>query len=627
MENKFLTKFNSVKSKFLKTLKDEIFKEEIETFSKYNIIDENNMYNYIYIHNYYEKLIDNPLEYKINIISNDNEQLKSFISLLFEEPNIIIDFKKQYLYQTYINFNDKSKKNLFDLYILEDNEKKMLIVNKPIKEIFDFIKNEENAKNLKINKENPEILITPTDYKFNAYPSIIFKFYFSENYEKDIIPLMNKNLEKEYIEKNENLKLFEKDILNKYFNNKNTLYLNEQIYHRTTSILSTLNIFLYNNDEWEKKKTSIIDKIKYKKDEKFKDILINNIICNFNEKKLYYIDKEKEKDLFNSNTSYDDENNYILNDNIFKIIYNHFKNEMNFAKTYLINYNSLINDHLKISINKTEPLKSNEDIVNFLKNNLQSSIKTEEENYIKERDNLFKDIITIPKNTLLESLTNIKQEIDSKYFITNKTFEYLHSETIKYLSNFQSQILSYITQLDNLNINIFYAIKKILNEQGIYSINFDGLIKIIAVERISIQDPIQNLLQKNKNTFTQLLASFGISGVVGGAAGFITGKAVATVGASATAGTLGGPIGIGVGVVLGVGTLFAQTRRHFKGNRENINNLFEEINNNIKKTLDNVEESINKEIEKIRSTMEKDINEIKKVMDIIVDRAIKLLSE
>ena len=627
MENKFLTKFNSVKSKFLKTLKDEIFKEEIETFAKYNIIDENNMYNYIYIHNYYEKLIDNPLEYKINIISNDNEQLKSFISLLFEEPNIIIDFKKQYLYQTYINFNDKSKKNLFDLYILEDNEKKMLIVNKPIKEIFDFINNEENAKNLKINKENPEILITPTDYKFNAYPSIIFKFYFSENYEKDIIPLMNKNLEKEYIEKNENLKLFEKDILNKYFNNKNTLYLNEQIYHRATSILSTLNIFLDNTDEWEKKKTSIIDNIKYKKDEKFKDILINNIICNFNEKKLYYIDKEKEKDLFNSNTSYDDENNYILNDNIFKIIYNHFKNEMNFAKTYLINYNSLINDHLKISLNKTDPLKSNEDIVNFLKNNLQSSIKTEEENYIKERDNLFQDIISIPKNTLLQNLSNIKQEIDSKYFITNKTFEYLHSETIKYLSNFQSQILSYITQLDNLNINIFYAIKKILNEQGIYSINFDGLIKIIAVERISIQDPIQNLLQQNKNTFTQLLASFGISGVVGGAAGFITGKAVATVGASATAGTLGGPIGIGVGVVLGVGTLFAQTRRHFKGNRGNINNLFEEINNNIRKTLDNVEESINKEIEKIRSTMEKDINEIKKVMDIIVDRAIKLLSE
>ena len=617
MENKFLTKFDSVKSKFINNLKDDIFKQEIETFTKYNIIDENNMFNYIYMHNYYKKLLDDPFVYKINIISNNNEQIKSLLSLLFKEPIENLNLNKQSIYQTYINFNDKSQKNLFDSYIIKDNEKKLLIENKPIKEIFAHINVEENS----------EILITPNDFKFNIYPSIIFKFYIDENIEKDIIPIINKNLEKEYIEKNENLKLFEKDILNQYFNNKNTLYLNEQIYHRTTSILSALNIFLYNKDEWEKNKESIINNIKYKKDEKLKDILINNIICNFNENKLYYIDKEKEKDLFNSNTSYDDENNYNLNDNIYKIIYNHFKNEMNFAKTYLINYNSLINDHLKITFNKTDPLKSNDDIINFFKNNIKSSIETEVENYNKERESIFQDIISIPKNTLLENLSNIKQEIDSKYFITNNTFEYLHSEINNYLSNFQSEILSYITQLDNLNINIFYNLKKILNEQGIYSLNFDGLIKIIAVERISIQDPIQNLLQKNKNTFAQILASFGISGVVGGASSFITGRALTTVGASATAGTFGGPIGIGVGVVLGVGTLFAQARSHFKGNRGHINNLLEEINNNIRKTVDNVEESINKEMEKIRDTMEKDINEIKKVMDIIVDRAIKLLSE
>jgi len=617
MENKFLTKFDSVKSKFINNLKDDIFKQEIETFTKYNIIDENNMFNYIYMHNYYKTLLDDPFVYKINIISNNNEQIKSLLSLLFKEPIENLNLNKQSIYQTYINFNDKSQKNLFDSYTIKDNEKKLLIENKPIKEIFDHINVEENS----------EILITPNDFKFNIYPSIIFKFYTDENIEKDIIPIINKNLEKEYIEKNENLKLFEKDILNQYFNNKNTLYLNEQIYHRTTSILSALNIFLYNKDEWEKNKESIINNIKYKKDEKLKDILINNIICNFNENKLYYIDKEKEKDLFNSNTSYDDENNYNLNDNIYKIIYNHFKNEMNFAKTYLINYNSLINDHLKITFNKTDPLKSNDDIINFFKNNIKSSIETEVENYNKERESIFQDIISIPKNTLLENLSNIKQEIDSKYFITNNTFEYLHSEINNYLSNFQSEILSYITQLDNLNINIFYNLKKILNEQGIYSLNFDGLIKIIAVERISIQDPIQNLLQKNKNTFAQILASFGISGVVGGASSFITGRALTTVGASATAGTFGGPIGIGVGVVLGVGTLFAQARSHFKGNRGHINNLLEEINNNIRKTVDNVEESINKEMEKIRDTMEKDINEIKKVMDIIVDRAIKLLSE
>ena len=89
MENKFLTKFDSVKSKFIKNLKNNIFKQEIETFTKYNIIDENNMFNYIYMHNYYEKLLDNPYLYKINIISNNNEQIKSLISLLFQEPKSI----------------------------------------------------------------------------------------------------------------------------------------------------------------------------------------------------------------------------------------------------------------------------------------------------------------------------------------------------------------------------------------------------------------------------------------------------------------------------------------------------------------------------------------------------------
>ena len=78
MQNKFLSRFDLVKSKFKKNLKDNIFEQEIEKFTKYNIIDENNMFNYIYIHNYYENLIEKPFEYKVNIISKSNEQLLSF---------------------------------------------------------------------------------------------------------------------------------------------------------------------------------------------------------------------------------------------------------------------------------------------------------------------------------------------------------------------------------------------------------------------------------------------------------------------------------------------------------------------------------------------------------------------
>ena len=623
MENKFLTRFDSVKEKFRKNLKDNIFKQEIETFTKYNIIDENNMFNYIYIHNYYENLIENPVEYKINIISKNKEQIISFISLLFNEQNINNDLNTKFEFKTYINFKDKSQKNLYDLYYVKNKVMKMIITNKSFKYILEYLSDEKNKDEINDN----DILITTTDYKFNSYPSIIFKFYTGENYKTDIIPLINQNLEQEYSKQNENLILFEKNILNKYFNNKNSLYLTEQIYHRTTSIFTTLNVFLFNEEEWKQDNNSIINDINIKKEEKYKDVLINNIICNNEKNLLYYIDKEKEKDLFNSNTSYEDQNNYNLSDNIYKTVFNHFKNEMNFGKTYLLNYNSLINDHMKITFSKADPLILDENISEYLKHNTKTLIKHEEENYITERDKLFQKVITIPKNTLIENMSNIKQQIDSKYFITNGTFTYLQEEITKYLAQYQSQILSYMTQIDNLNINIFYTLKKILNDQGIFSINFDGLLKIIAVERISIQDPIQNILQQNNHTFRQILAGFGISGIIGGAASFITGRTVSTVSASAASGTFGGPVGIGVGVVFGVGTLLAQARYHFKGNRETINSLYEQVNNNILETINKVEDSINSERNKILESMEKDIKEIKIIMDIIIDRVIKLLIE
>ena len=621
MENKFLSKFDSVKTKFNKKIKDTIFIKEIDTFKKYNIIDENNMFNYIYIHNYYQNLIENPFVYKINIISKNREQIASFISLLLHEENIKFELTKKLLYQTYLKSNnDKKSQKVFDLYMEKPEEKNKNIIqqNKSFKEIIDFINNENN---------NNEYLITSGEYKFNSYPSLLFQIFTGENYETDIIPMINKDLNKDYLEKNKNFILFQKGILTKYFNDKNTLYLNEQIYHRATSLLSTLNIFLYNESEWEQNKTSLIEQIKVKEEEKYKDILINNFIYNIDKNILYYIDKEKEKDLFNSNTIHDEESNFNLLEHIYKITYTHFKTEMNYVKTYLLNYNSLINDHMKITHTEDAQIIKNEEMAENFKNNIVSLIKTEEEEYFKERKQLFDEVESLPKDNLLQNISRIKQEIDSKYFITNNTFNHLQTEISKYLSQYQSEVLSYMTQLDNLNINFFYRLKKILNEQGIYSRNFDGLIKIITVKKISIQDPIQNLLQQNNNTFAQILKGFGLSGIVGGTASFLTGRAVSTVGASAATGTFGGPLGIGVGVVLGVSTLVASARHHFKGNRGTINALFEEVNNNIIQMINNVDDSVKKEIEKIIESMENDIKEIKNFIDILVDRVIKILTE
>ena len=220
----------------------------------------------------------------------------------------------------------------------------------------------------------------------------------------------------------------------------------------------------------------------------------------------------------------DDENNFNLMDNIYKQTYTHFKNEMNFIKTSLLNFNSLINDHMKITFNENNPLNNNEDIADYLRNSISSLVKSEEENYLVERKKIYEEFLSDSKNELISNLNDIKAEIDQKYFITNNTFDYLQNEISKWMGNYEKQIIYFLKDIDNLNINIFYDLKKILNEQGIFSINFDGLIKVVAVQRITIQDPIKNLIQNHKNTFGKILASFGISGIVGGTASFLAGQ-------------------------------------------------------------------------------------------------------
>ena len=623
MENKFLKRFDLVKSKFNKKLKDNAFIEEIKAFKEYNIIDENNMFNYIYIHNIYQYIIENPLEYKVNIISKNKDQISQLINELFNKQDLKIINIKNFIYKTYINFKDKSNNNLYNLYIYEEKEKekeKLLLYNKPINEIFEYLEKDE---------KNNKILITSSNFIFNSYPSIQFNLYFDEDVNENniTISLIKENLEKDYKEKNEKILLIEKNILQEYFNNKNTLYLNDQIYYRNTLLLSTINIILFNEEEWEKNKEIVIDKLNIKEIKGNKDIIINNMIYNFNIKSLYYSDKEKERDLFNSNTSMDDENNFNLMDNIYKQTYTHFKNEMNFIKTSLLNFNSLINDHMKITFNENNPLNNNEDIADYLRNSISSLVKSEEENYLVERKKIYEEFLSDSKNELISNLNDIKAEIDQKYFITNNTFDYLQNEISKWMGNYEKQIIYFLKDIDNLNINIFYDLKKILNEQGIFSINFDGLIKVVAVQRITIQDPIKNLIQNHKNTFGKILASFGISGIVGGTASFLAGRAASVIGADAAAGTFGGPIGIGVGVFVGVGALIGQAGYHYKKNRELINTVYNDMNKSVLDTINNVEDSIKKEMDKINDSMEKDIQEIKVFIKILIDRAIKLLAE
>ena len=613
MENKFLKRFDKVKKRFNKKIKDDLFLEEIEAFKKYTIIDDNNMFNYIYIHNIYQLLIEKPNEYKINIISKNKDQLSQFKTQLFNEDdlNSIIN---NFAYETYLNFNEKRNNNLYNLYSYTKDENQLLLNDKSLKEIKDYIDNNKNE----------DMLITIKDFIFNSYPSI--KFFFFSGDEDECINSMKENLEKNYKEENEKIKSIEKEVLNKYFNNKNTLYINDQIYYRSSSLYSTINIILYDDEEWEKNKESIIDKIKINNVKGYKDIIINNIIYNINKNMLYYSDKDKESDLFSSNSSYDGENDSNLIDIIHRFTYTHFKNEMNFIKTCLLNFNSLINDHMKITYNVTH-IDNNNDIEEFLKNKIMPLIEKEEESYMSGRQKKYEDFKKNSKEELTNNLANLKQEIDQKYFITNSSFDYLNDEILKWMKEYERQALEFLKEIDNLNINVFYDIKRVLNNQGIYSINFDGLIKVVAVERITIKDPIKNLIQKHKNSFGRILTSFGISGVLGGASSFLAGRAASVIGADAAAGTFGGPIGIGVGLVVGVGSLIGQAGYHYKQNRQLINSVYEDMNKSVIDAITDVENSIKKEMDKIKESMEKDIFEVKKFVNIIIDRIIKILAE
>ena len=615
MENKFLKRFDKVKKRFNNKIKDDLFTEEIEAFKKYTIIDDNNMFNYIYTHNIYQLLIENPNEYKINIISKNKDQLSQFKSQLFNEDDLNL-INNNFSYETYLNFNEKRNNNLYNLYSCTKDEKKLLLSDKSLKEIKDHIDNNKNE----------DILITTKDFMFNSYPSIKFIFYSSNEDEDKCINSVKENLEKNYKEENEKMKSIEKEVLNKYFNNKKTLYINDQIYYRSSSLYSTMNIILYDDEEWEKNKKSFIGKIKVNDVKGYKDIIINDIIYNVNKNILYYSDEDKENDLFSSSSSYDGENDSNLIDIIHRFTYTHFKNEMNFIKTCLLNFNSLINDHMKITYNVTH-LDNSNDIGEFLKNNIIPLIEKEEESYISERQKKYEDYTKNSREELTNNMANLKQEIDQKYFITNGSFDYLNDEILKWMLEYEKQALEFLKEIDNLNINVFYDIKRILNNQGIYSINFDGLIKVVAVERISIKDPIKNLIQKHKNSFGRILASFGLSGVLGGGASFLAGRAASVIGADAAAGTFGGPIGIGVGLVVGVGSLIGQAGYHYKNNRKVINSIYEDMNKSVMDAITDVEDSIKKEMDKIKESMEKDILEVKKFVNILIDRIIKILAE
>ena len=88
---------------------------------------------------------------------------------------------------------------------------------------------------------------------------------------------------------------------------------------------------------------------------------------------------------------------------------------------------------MKITFSKNENLISNENMIDILKASIKNKIKQAEDGYKLKRNQLFQNVLNLPKESLLNNITNLKQEIDSKYFITNNYLDYFQTKMINYL--------------------------------------------------------------------------------------------------------------------------------------------------------------------------------------------------
>ena len=620
LDSDFVKKFDVAKINFNQKIKDTLLKEEIDVFRKYNIIDDNNMFNYIYLHKLYNKAINTPIEYQINIISNSPNQLSAFLNKLLnisDEKNIFSD-TINIIYETYLDFTEQKNWSKFNLYTynnkINKDTKCLLLSQKKIIEIYDYI--------IKNKDYNFYYIITKSYFNFSAYPSV--KFIFNKKNNNSVDPIKNSLLE-DYITSNELLSSYEKSILEEYFENNPNLYLNDQFCNRENILLYIINLFLIDKENYLSDGNNIINEILPEEVIGYKDIIFNNIIFDINNNILLY----DENNNFDNNEIQEEDinNNFDIFEEIYKALRTHYKTEMKYLKNNLMNFNSLINDHMKLTFDEKIICSKNKDIINYLKKGINKLVECEIEDYKTEKQKQLNTFLSTTKQEILTKINSLKTEINNKYLITDSCFNYLYTEISNLTTNYESQIYTFIKEINNLNISIFLQLKKIINEQGIFSLNFDTLIKIKAIERITIQGPIKNIIQIQGTNFKNILASFGISGILGGTASFLAGQAASVIGADIAGGAFGGPIGIGIGVVVGVGSLMGQAGAHYKKNRKIMGSIFDDMEISVVYMVSVVENTLRNEIGKEDEKIEKDLEEVRMFIQILVDRVGKVLSE
>ncbi len=608
---------NYLRHEFQIKYKNKGLTTEIFFFQSYKLIDNNSLFNYAYIYNYYESLLFFPSYYRINIILTERYFLSRISEKIIGAEFFFGTYNGTIIYEItpdilFIDTNDLK----FNVYLVDYNiisyKGKQIFENETRKTIEKYIsiENKKNSFLICLSKNEKQKLKndnfeTPI-FHFIIHPCYCFK---DEDY-KNIESIVDSRYE---FENKINMEKID-EIKEKYFKDQNIYYdsyFTHYIKNRKSKIQRTINVLLSKSNS-EKAKNILSSFIPEKNNEMYDDIILKNYIVaetiNNNETNELYVSIPVNK-------------NYI--EIIYKRLSKHIKSEMNFFKSSLLHYNSLINDN--ISLSTSSDFQVNEEImIEYYKNCFENLIKSEIDLYNDKIYQLMEKYQSSIKEYVNNNEKTILEKIKSIIFTTDNDYQYLLTSYENILIYLKDETKEIIKSIDNLNMNLFTSLNTVLKNHGISSKNYDQIISELKI-KLDLENSLKSLYSKRIKEFKQIGISLGISSTLGIATtGFVFGlnSFCNFIGTQIITGSLVGPVGTVAGATVGTITFLGQTIYLQKKNKNHLIQLENDLKNAINCTLDiNLNNVINA-FEENKCYIEKNLVQIKIFIDILVNRAI-----
>ena len=603
----------SLKHEFEMKYKNEDLKNEVDFLISHRFIDKKSLFNYIFIYQYYEKLINNPIIYQINVVLNDDQIKENLMKVIGVDLDLSNIENKIIIEINCIIFNEQTGIFKFDLFQIneENGDKRQILGDVNKKEIEEKLK--ENKKiiyyiKIKFEEENSSVPIC----QFNIYKSN--KINIEKNKEKYL------NLKEK---ENEKFKSHISNICNEFFN-KNELdldsYFTRYIYNRKTILQNTINLLItseINDSDIQILSSFNPESKKISSDNTtYKEIILKNYII---------FQKKENQNLNNIIKDYDILPFEIgISQTIYKRILKHFKSEIKFFKNSLNHYNSLINDSISLST-ESNFIISEPEMITYHKGSINNLIQSEIEEYNSKILNLYNEFKSNKKTLIDDEEEKILQRINSIYFTTNSDFKTLIDSYTSILLSLKKSSEQFFQNLQLSNQELFSNLNKILQETGIHSQNFNSFLSKLNTNSLNIENNIQNLIDSKTTEYNKLAVQLGISGTLGLATSglvFTASRAATAIGSDALAGSLGGPVGTVAGIFIGTFTFLGQTYYSFKKNKDDILKLEVDLRNATNVCYEVFKDNAKDGFEENKFIFEKDLKEVRRFIDILVKRAI-----